>query len=448
MASNSRFFYIVDRYLEVSNVYHQRMRRGLMVETEQSHLSDRVNRLLDLVEKASPMRPTTPLKTVSPAMAKGQTVVPTAEFFEDTKRHQEEVLSRLSSRAIGSMPHNLNALKDVLKLDPCEFLGSFPTISHAWDILTQVASISMCPEAQTLAARDMIHMHCVELQLHLARVIAQVRLSSPENEVSLSGAFTVEQLRRLASEGTLIDRLIEFAVPRDPASLLRDLKQFVSASPDSAREWLEAKQQEVVSRLQQEIRAFPDTLEEGDVLKGANDLCDTLVVYGLIAAYAAWYPFARDSRHERGTFRMSILFCTRILLDESRWTVCRDFANIALKNVQALNKECGDEHLGTGMITANGFFARRMCGETLDSLREEITGWNTQDLHERYQFLQQILLEDFDKAAILAERLLRVSEHTARPDLCLSELKEWPILAAFRESNQGQELIKYAGRPQ
>ena len=42
--------------------------------------------------------------------------------------------------------------------------------TYAWDILTELASLSVCPDAKTLEARDMVHMHAVELQLHLARV--------------------------------------------------------------------------------------------------------------------------------------------------------------------------------------------------------------------------------------------------------------------------------------
>lgn len=444
MNSHSRFLYIIDRYLEVSNVYHQRTRRGSMVETEQSHLSDRVERLLALVERASPTRPETPLKMVSNKDLKGQTVAPTREFFDDTKRRQEEVLRRLNGRPIGTTPHNMMALKKVFELEPGEFLGSFPTMTYAWDILTQVASISMCPDAQTLAARDMIHMHSVELQLHLARVIAQVRLSSPTNEVSVSGCFTVEQLRRLAGDDTLVDRLIEFAVPREPARLLDDLMQIVAKSPESVCDWLERKQQEVLNRLQQEVRAFPDTLEETDVLAGYTALCDTLVVYGLVAAYAAWYPFAHASRDERGTFCMSILFCTRILLDESRWSVCSEFAAVALTLLRALNAEFKDEHLGTAMITANGFFARRMSGESLDRLHDEIVDWDTSGLHERYQFLQLILLEDFDAAAPLARRLLQIDARTGRPDMCIHELDEWPILKAFRKSGPGTQVVNEA----
>lgn len=447
MTRHSGFLYIIDRYLEVSNVYHQRMSRGLMVETERSNLSDRVDRLLALVEGADPKRPTTPLKEISPGLAIGRTVAPTPEFLRDTKRAQEEVLSRLDSKGIGPIPRNLKALIDVLRLEPIKFLGSFPTPSYAWDILTQLASISMCPDARTLAARDMIHMHCLELQLHLVKVIAQARLSSPNDEVSLSGSFAVEQLRQLANEGTLVDRLIEFAVPRDPAKLLAELMMLLDTSPDSARNWLDTQQQEVLSHLLQEMRAFPDFLEEGDALVGATALCDALVVYGLVAAYAVWYPFARDNRDERGAFRTSILFCTRILLDESRWTVCRDFASVALATVRALNKACaeGNEHQGTGMITANAFFARRMCGESGDNLRSEILDWDTQNLHKRYQFLQKILLDDFGSAARLAEELLRVNAQTGRPDLCVSELMEWPILGEFRKSDQGKKVIATAG---
>ncbi|MEW8290780.1 MAG: hypothetical protein AB2672_09610 [Candidatus Thiodiazotropha endolucinida] len=360
-------------------------------------MADRIDKLLGLVEGVSPTQPKTPLKEIPAESCKGQTVAPTTEFLKDTKRYQEDVLRRLESRSIAvPMPRNLNKLKAVLRLDAREFLGSFPTPTYAWDVLTELASLSVCPDVKTLEARDMIHMHAVELQLHLARVIAQVRSLSSKNEVPVEGSFNVEQLRRLADEGTLVDKLIEFAVPRDPTRLLEELEPLVG-SPEAASEWLEANQQRVLSRLQQEIRAFPDTLEESETLGGAVELCDTLVLYGLIAAYAAWYSCALERREEMGSFRTSILFCTRILLDEERWSVCRDFARIALDAVQALNRECAgtNEQQGTGMITANLFFARRMCGEKLEDIGYEISSWNMDGLHPKYHFLQAILLEDF-----------------------------------------------------
>ena len=131
----------------------------------------------------------------------------------------------------------------------------------------------------------------------------------------------------------------------------------------------------------------------------------------------------------------------------SRTRCCSDFASVALATVRALNKACaeGNEHQGTGMITANAFFARRMCGESGDNLRSEILDWDTQNLHKRYQFLQKILLDDFGSAARLAEELLRVNAQTGRPDLCVSELMEWPILGEFRKSDQGKKVIATAG---
>ncbi len=446
MAKPSRFVYIVDRYLEVSNVYHQRMSVSSTVESEDSQLADRINKLLGLVEGVDPKQPVTPLKEIPARKGGGQTVVLTPEFLKDTKRYQEDVLSRLNNSSIAvPTPRNLRKLRAVLKLEARDFLGSFPTPTYAWDVLTELASISVCPDARTLAARDMIHMHSVELQLHLARVIAQVRLSSSQNEVPIGGSFKVGQLRRLLDEGTLVDKLIEFAVPRDPAKLLQELYPLV-AKPEEAAEWLDTNQQVVLSRLQQETRAFPDTLDESEALEHAVELCDTLVIYGLVAVYAAWYSCALERDEERGSFRTSILFCTRILLDEGRWNVCRAFAQIALAAVRALNFACrvSDELQGTGMITANLFFARRMCGERLRDLEEEIRAWDTQNLHRRYQFLQQILLDDFGEAADLALELLQVNEETGRPDLCKQELSEWPILAAFRGSPQGERVLNDA----
>jgi len=445
MAGPSRFVYIVDRYLEVSNVYHQRMSVDCTVASEASQLAGRINRLLGLVEGVSPKQPATPLKKIPAGRSKGQTVAPTAEFLEDTKRYQEDVLRRLDSTIAVQMPRNLNHLRAVLKLEAHEFLGSFPTPTYAWDVLTELASLSVCPDVNTLAARDMIHMHAVELQLHLAKVIAQVRSLSSKNEVLVEGSFNIEQLRHLAEDGVLVDKLIEFAVPRDPTRLLAELDPLVRG-PKAAYEWLEANQQRVLSRLQQETRAFPDTLEEKEALDGAVELCDTLVLYGLVAVYAAWFSCALEKREEMGSFRTSILFCTRILLDESRWSVCREFARIALDAVQAMNSECegSNEQQGTGMITANLFFARRMCGERLEDIKTDLDSWDMEGLHLRYHFLKEILLEDFNSAANIALDLLQMNEETGRPDLCIHELREWPILADFRKSPQVEKVLNAA----
>lgn len=443
MGAHSRFVYIIDRYLEVSNVYHQRMTEGATIAKERSHLADRVNRLLVLLEGADPQIPKTSVKVVS-AARQGQTVVITPEFLIDTKHYQEDILRRLEDWSAASpTPHNLAKLRTVLRKDARDFLAAFPTPTYAWDILTELASISVCPNAVTLATRDMIHMHSVELQLHLARVIAQVWLSTSANEITLTGTLTVEQLKRLGEENRLIERLIEFAVPRDPAKLLEKLLPLVM-KPEPAREWLLQRQPSVLSRLQQETRAFPDTLEDTDALGAAPELCDQLVVFGLVAAYAAWFSCACDKREERGSFRTSILFCTRILLDEKRWMVCRDFAMVALSIVRALNLQCddGDPFQGTGMITANSFFARRMCGESLENIRSELRNWETEQLHKRYHFLKYILLEEFESSARLASELLRRSDETGKPELCVHELREWPILAAFRESDQGKNFVR------
>lgn len=443
MSGPSRFVYIIDRYLEVSNVYHQRIDEGATIAKERSQLVDRVDRLLVHLESTNPQIPKT-VRKVTDAASHGQTVHITSEFLVDTKRYQEDVLRRLGDWSKESpTPHNIAKLRTVLRQEALDFLSAFPTPTYAWDILTELASISVCPNAGTLAARDMIHMHSVELQLHLARVIAQVWLLTSANEITLSGTLTVEQLKRLQDENRLIESLIEFAVPRDPAKLLEKLLPHV-AEPEPARAWISKRQADVLSRLQQETRAFPDTLEDRDALSRAHELCDQLVVFGLVAAYAAWFSCARNNSEERGSFRASILFCTRILLDEKRWRVCRDFAAVALSLVKTLNLEYDkrDAFQGLGMITANSFFARRMCGEPLEVMRAELRDWKTEDLHKRYQFLKFILLEEFDNAARLASELLKGSDETGKPDLCVYELREWPILAEFRKSDQGRPFIK------
>lgn len=436
----SNFVDIIDRYLEVSNVYHQRMLAISREGDETTQVTDRFNRLLKLLEEVNIDIAKSNVIIMQEADAKGRIVFPTSQFLEQTNRYQNTVLKRLETKSAEiPTPRNLDKLREVLRLPAKQFLGYFTTVGYAWDILTELASLTVLPNSESLAARDMIHMHAIELQLHLARVIAQVRLSSPEHQVKLNGMFAVKELRSLQSANQLVDKLIEFAVPRDPGELMAELKPLVSAV-QAIGTILEADQAQVLSCLQQETRAFPDTLKESHSLKEARKICDILVIYGLNAAYAAWYPIALRYADEEGSFRKNTLFCTRILLDEGRWEVCRAVAKMALVISGELKLASADRELqGSSMIQTNLFFSRLKCGEDIE---DELRAWDTSSIHPRYNFLKYILLNDFDNAAKLAKQLLQRDKTTGWAELCLNEINEWPILAAFRESPQGKEVIR------
>ena len=255
-------------------------------------------------------------------------------------------------------------------------------------------------------------------------------------------SLTVDQLRKLENAGQLTEELVESSVPRDPVRLFEELSSFIK-HPADASKWLEKNKDFTLNRLIKQNQFFLDALEEIRSPKDAIKICNPLVLYGLVSTYAAWFSCALERPEEKGYFRTNILFCTRILLDEKRWQICKDFAKIALGAMKELNDLDGNKtpEKGTGMLTANLFFSRLKCGESLEDLKEEIKDWDVEKLHRRYHFLKAILLEDFDLAGTLSFELLNTREKTGVPNMCIQEFREWPILEKFRSSEQGKKLL-------
>lgn len=443
MTDTSNFVYIVDRYLEVSNVYSRRMSGDVHVEDDVSQ-KQRIQHLMSLLEQGVEKSVEHPvkLKVIEEGGESGQIVIPNREFIDNTKQRQNDVLHRLENMpSWARLPESFPRIKNLLGREGEEFLGSFPSPGYASDVLAELASLTVCPDVKLLAARDLVHMHAFELQLHLARVIAQAKLLSSD-VVNINISLNVHQLHDLEKSGKLTEELIENSVPRDPAVLLEDLISITEEST-SARTWLEENKPPILKRLVKENHFFLDSLDEALSLEESIKICNTLVLYGLVATYAAWYSCALERPEEIGYLRTNILFCTRILLDEERWQVCRDFAEIALNAMIELNKleENASTNKGTGMLTANLFFSRIMCGENLQDIKQEISDWNVDELHERYHFLKYILLENYERAAALSNDLLNPDEITGLPNMCIQEIMEWPILKKFRDSEPGRKVI-------
>jgi hypothetical protein len=173
-------------------------------------------------------------------------------------------------------------------------------------------------------------------------------------------------------------------------------------------------------------------------LKEAEKICNEMVVYGLMATYASWFGFAEKQERLRGPLQKSILFCTRILLDEKRFIVCKKIAQVAFEIVRQLNILDGrEEYQGTHTIRSNLLFARRESGELVD---KDIRGWDTSQIHDRYKFFQYILLRDYPNAYEIGRSLLTKIESTGRTNICIEEFNEWPILEDFRLTKEGQAL--------
>ncbi len=119
---------------------------------------------------------------------------------------------------------------------------------------------------------------------------------------------------------------------------------------------------------------------------------------------------------------------------------------MALEILPELNKTSNPERPldGTYMPRANWFFARQMAGEAVE---DEVRQWevNGEDVHPRYGFLKQVLIGSFAEAAAVGRRLLVEVEETNRTNLCIEEVKEWPILQGFRDSPDGEGLLREFG---
>lgn len=438
------FIDIIDRYLEVSNVYYQRLLDVMQKKDDTlPQVAERYDRLLTLLEDVDLDKPSSPIEITESKDTKGRTLVATKELLKQTDRFKEKILDRLKKRDFaGSVPRNINKLADVLGLRAEEYLGYFQSVSYAWDILTELNSLLSLPNSKALAGRDMIHMHVVELQIHLTKVIARIRLVTPEYQVKLTGSFPVKELNFLQTSKQLVEKMIEFAVPRNPNDLLEEIEPLVSESP-IIYEIIKKDYQKVLSFLNRGNRTFTDTLKDDyPKFQMAHKTCDELVIFGLNVAYATWYPFAKQNAIEEGSLRKNILFCTRILLDEGRWNVCRAIAKTALIISEELKNGEGKRELqGTGMLTANLFFSRKMCGENITG---EVEAWDTSDIDQRYTFLKLILLEKFNDAAELATNILNDNNEKSSKSLIINEIKEWPILADFRESKEGINVINNA----
>lgn len=439
MDISSNFIDIVDRYLELSNVYHQRIQGILKGSEILEEVSDRYTRLLTLLEKVNIDSDPINFETLEPTEAKGRTMVPTSDLLNQTQRQQKIVLDRLENNTpIELLPRNLQKLRKVLNLPSKSYLGHFPTVSYAWDILTELSSLTVLPDSKTLAARDMIYMHAIELQIHLAKIITQVKLTSPKMQISLKGNFSISELRRLNDSNLLIEKLIELTVPYDSDKLFEELISFIPRINSSKINDIFPHKDTVIKYLRLVNVSFPENLDQHKIEK-AQEICETLVIFGLTAAYTAWCQVALQHKDEQSALRKSILFCTRILLDEKRWKVCRDFSSAALLLLNILDEDIKDSYFqGNAMIQANLFFSRIKCNEHIE---EDIRAWETKDIHPRYDFIKKILLKDFDQAKVLAEKLLS-KKKDGSSDLCIHEVKEWPILEDFRKTEHGKLIIK------
>jgi hypothetical protein len=436
------FVDFMDRYLEVSNVYNQRIVQFLREDPPDNSATGRAMRLIGLLESVEVTdQPKAVLKTIAVDQALGQSVAPTEEVLEETRHYQKIVRDRIKrGSAVIRSPRNRSAFEHTLKLPPEQFLACFRSVSYAWDILVELASISVLPDPETLAARDMIYMHCAELEVHLAKIVLQAGLTKGDLDVNLAGSLSVKELNDLQQKNELVAKLLEISSPQSSSKLLEIARTIVDGNVPFGEE-LDRETEAVLKLLDGKQRHFPDLLDHGCKMKQAQDDAATLVSFGLRIGYCVWYSVSANDLSARNSLRKNLLFCVRILIDEGRWRVGRDVSQLALilGRHDNISSNSADPLAGTYMIRANNFLCRKELGE---DIRDEVEAWDTSAIHIRYEFLKFILLERYAEASLLARQLLKPEEATGTPNMCKEEFKEWPILAGFRETAEYRDLLE------
>lgn len=436
------FINILDRYLEVSYVYWQRLQeyRGVADDGE-----DRLVRLIKLIESAE-IAPQTAIgrdfKLLSSECAQGQSVALTEDLCEETGYYQKIILERLNNLSLS--PKNISTLKNIMGASPQQFLSSFRTPTYAWDILTEVASLSFLPSSKKLAARDMIHMHAVELRQHLYRVIAQVKFHIPDSPIHIDSKFTIRQLKHINDKGILIQKLIENSYAGNITNLVNELLSYIGDT-GMAREIVMEYKDDALAYMEQESSGYPDLIEHDiDIDKHAEIICSRMVIFGLAIGYSVWKAFVNRNDADRRILCKHCLFCTRTLLDEKRWQVCVKMGALFREIVIDLNEKFGkpDRRGGAYMIETNWFYARKQVKD--QTVRKAVSEWDIKNGHLRYHFLQAILLDDFPSALEHAKCLLSPDGDICIPNMSLVEFQEWPILEDFRKSEYWPPLQEYA----
>lgn len=435
-----KFIDILDRYLEVAFVYHERMSA-----MKSDDINDRVKRVVEDLEKIVLFEG----KTVHPIPeGEGQNIAPDEMFFKLTKIYQEIISTRLSKGGVSTFePRNKSRILKLMQNEPEIYLGMFDSVSYAWDVLNETASLCFLPQLVQLERRDLLCMHSLELRQHLSRVYAQELVVNPNSVLSLQGEFSIGKLEKNSKIEDLVRMIVSQPIywNNDFNKLATQVKSFFTKKAEKlySEIGLDEIEEKIVPYLDENLE-FSNVGNE----KVVKDICPKMVVYGLCVSYLAWISVCEMSDDKINTELLTkhMLFTTRTLLDEKYWDVCIYVADLACKYRELLNKESNVANTKdkTYMLFANKVFAEKMAkSKSDDQIKKEINSWDLSMAHSRYMFLKYILLEDYARAKDYGEKLL-VMDDNNQINITSKELLAWPILEDFRTTNEGQQLIEYA----
>jgi hypothetical protein len=439
------FIKILSRYVEVSHVFFKSFEKEKKF-IENPTVEDRHSRLFNLLNELS-IKKQTGIAPMDERNSTGQNVVPTPENFEQTKIYQDIVKEFLNDE------NNLNQYElknkrkilDLLKATPEEFLGSFPSVSYAWDILTELACLSFLPSQEKLTSRNLIHMHSVELIEHLSRLFIQItKMSLNDEEINLSGIFTIRELEDFKNENTLVEKILGSSSKRTVRKLVDKFCSMLDKE-EKIKAIIAPLIEPILVRLTQVENGFPDMLEEDISIKEAEYICNEIVSFGIVIGYTTWLFFAKEEQISRGMLIKHCLFCTRYLLDEQRWEVCKNVSNVCKEIIYSINQHTKEKdiHNKAYMVEANNFFARKMLKENIQS-DVEVWDVNKDNVHNKFKFLQKILLGTIDGDTNKLARELLMPENNGKPNMSIHEFCDWPILESFRRSQYWADFECYA----
>lgn len=151
--------------------------------------------------------------------------------------------------------------------------------------------------------------------------------------------------------------------------------------------------------------------------KYLKDACDSLLAagYACYAHFIAFYEARSESPVEvRGLISMNSF---RILIEERPKAV--------VEYCDSVKHLCDDDEGALRVIQVNQWIARKALGLAAE-VREEVKAWDTTDLAKRFQLARLALMDEFPKAFMLADELLKEG------DLQLEDWFQWPLLREVR----------------
>lgn len=408
---------LIDRYLEVSNHYARDLRNHLReYENSPSRLSALIVRLEAIASVIDPTRGAD--ASAVEELALGQNIVRTQDTLAALRNSADEILERLETAEMESVPRNLLWLKKWLRRDVAEIAAGFPSFTYTWDKMIDLNRLTLVPDSLFLRVRDNVSLATMEFERF---VLALKRLA-------------------LVVEGSGTSATIPDGDPDAKTEVvLRSLCTSQTAM-------LDPRFEERVKRVLGLLQRGKDSLEQVSIVREASRDVDALALLGLELGFTSWLGFATPSREHRKTIIMSLLYCSKLFLVEASWRNAKEFSAFAILLTTKMNVDLNLQPTeGTAMLRFNQLWAQHKLGENIN---EEVDQWDVSQLHPRYSFLKFVLLRKFEDAVRLLETLLPKKDSGEAGNFSIAEAEEWPILEDLRSSDQyatfKQQLSKQA----